>query len=309
MKKIIYLLSFLFVFSLTAQKNKNGTIYDKHPAIDLVNSFNNAFMNGDIDKAASYLADNFRIKNGNSLNKDDKGATKQQFVNNMNWWYNNNSYIKITTDEGTYPDAIEYKEGNQLWVQTWERLYAVNNQTGVKFDDPIHRLYLISNDAKQILYMFEYNNQNTFRKRNDAWPGNDMKNGVIYMNHENINNVRKLQYAYANGDVEKAMSFFHENASFNDINESSVMNQEQILERDGKIFAGWDLDSLDEVGYPDYLEYDWRESKVVTSWWNFRMIRKSDGKKVTLPVHFSDRFDNDGKIVWRTSYWNKSLLD
>jgi len=309
MKNIIYLISFLFVFSLTAQKNKNGTIYDKHPAIDLVNSFNNAFVSGDIDKAASYLADNFRIKNGNSLNKDDKGATKQQFVNNMNWWYNNNSYIKITTDEGTYPDAIEYKEGNQLWVQTWERLYAVNNQTGVKFDDPIHRLYLISNDAKQILYMFEYNNQNTFRKRNDAWPGNDMKNGVIYMNHENINNVRKLQYAYANGDVEKAMSFFHENASFNDINESSVMNQEQILERDGKIFAGWDLDSLDEVGYPDYLEYDWRESKVVTSWWNFRMIRKSDGKKVTLPVHFSDRFDNDGKIVWRTSYWNKSLLD
>ena len=191
MKNIIYLLSFLFVFSLTAQKNKNGTIYDKHPAIDLVNSFNNAFMNGDIDKAASYLADNFRIKNGNSLNKDDKGATKQQFVNNMNWWYNNNSYIKITTDEGTYPDAIEYKEGNQLWVQTWERLYAVNNQTGVKFDDPIHRLYLISNDAKQILYMFEYNNQNTFRKRNDAWPGNDMKNGIIYMNHENINTVRK----------------------------------------------------------------------------------------------------------------------
>ena len=309
MKNIIYLISFLFVFSLTAQKNKNGTIYDKHPAIDLVNSFNNAFVSGDIDKAASYLADNFRIKNGNSLNKDDKGATKQQFVNNMNWWYNNNSYIKITTDEGTYPDAIEYKEGNQLWVQTWERLYAVNNQTGVKFDDPIHRLYLISNDSKKILYMFEYNNQNTFRKRNDAWPGNDMKNGVIYMNHENINNVRKLQYAYANGDVEKAMSFFHENASFNDINESSVMNQEQILERDGKIFAGWDLDSLDEVGYPDYLEYDWRESKVVTSWWNFRMIRKSDGKKVTLPVHFSDRFDNDGKIVWRTSYWNKSLLD
>ena len=309
MKNIIYLLSFLFFFSLTAQKNKNGTIYDKHPAIDLVNSFNNAFMSGDIDKAASYLADNFRIKNGNSLNKDDKGATKQQFVNNMNWWYNNNSYIKITTDEGTYPDAIEYKEGNQLWVQTWERLYAVNNQTGVKFDDPIHRLYLISNDAKQILYMFEYNNQNTFRKRNDAWPGNDMKNGVIYMNHENINSVRKLQYAYANGDVEKAMSFFHENASFNDINESSVMNQEQILERDGKIFAGWNLDSLDEVGYPDYLEYDWRESKVVMSWWNFRMTRKSDGKEVTLPVHFSDRFDNDGKIVWRTSYWNKSLLD
>ena len=89
----------------------------------------------------------------------------------------------------------------------------------------------------------------------DACPGYDLKNGTIYKNHENINSVRILQYAYANGDVEKAMSYFHENASFNDINESSVMNQEQILERDGKIFAGWNLDSLDEVGYPDSVSY------------------------------------------------------
>ena len=35
MKNIIYLLSFLFVFSLNAQKNKNG-LYDKHPGIDLI---------------------------------------------------------------------------------------------------------------------------------------------------------------------------------------------------------------------------------------------------------------------------------
>ncbi len=70
-----------------------------------------------------------------------------------------------------------------------------------------------------------------------------------------------------------------------------------------------DIDSLDEVGYPDYFEYDYRESKVVSSWWNFRMSRKSDGKKVTVFVHFSDTFDNDGKITDRISYWNKSLLD
>ena len=136
-----------------------------------------------------------------------------------------------------------------------------------------------------------------------------MRNGVIYMNHENINSVRKLQYAYAHGDVEKAMSYFHENASFNDINESKVMNAEEILARDSEMFEGWEVESLEEVGYPDYFEYDWRESKVVASWWRFRMVRKSDGKKVNVPVHFSDRFDNDGKIVWRTSYWNKSLLD
>ena len=41
----------------------------------------------------------------------------------------------------------------------------------------------------QILYISEYNNQNTFNRRNNAWPGKDRKNGTIYINHENINNL------------------------------------------------------------------------------------------------------------------------
>ena len=309
MKNIIYLLSFLFVFSLNAQKNKNGVVFDKHPGIDLVNSFNEAFVAADMDKLNTILHDDFKAYDGLSSNKDQEGTSKQNFMGQSNWWNTNISYLKISNNDPAYPDAVEYKKGDQLWVQTWEKIYGVNNQTGVKFDMPIHRLYRLTKDGKKIISLVDYTDRRNYQRMWDAWPGNDLKNGTIYKNHENINSVRILQYAYANGDVEKAMSYFHENASFNDINESSVMNQEQILERDGKIFAGWNLDSLDEVGYPDYLEYDWRESKVVMSWWNFRMTRKSDGKEVTLPVHFSDRFDNDGKIVWRTSYWNKSLLD
>ena len=118
-----------------------------------------------------------------------------------------------------------------------------------------------------------------------------------------------MQFAYQNGDVEKAVSFFHENATINDINESMIMNMDETLERDGKMFANWTVTDLIEVGYPDYLEYDWRDSKVVLSWWTFKMKRKSDGKEVDVPVHFSDRFDNEGKIIRRTSYWNKSLLN
>lgn len=309
MRNIIYLISFLFVFSLNAQKNKNGVVFDKHPGIDLVNSFNEAFVAADTDKLNTILHDDFKAYDGLSSNKDQEGTSKQNFLGQSNWWNTNISYLKISNNDPAYPDAVEYKKGDQLWVQTWEKIYGVNNQTGVKFDMPIHRLYRLTKDGKKIISLVDYTDRRNYERMWDAWPGNDLKNGTIYKNHKNINSVRILQNAYANGDVEKAMSYFHENASFNDINESSVMNQEQILERDGKIFAGWNLDSLDEVGYPDYLEYDWRESKVVMSWWNFRMTRKSDGKEVTLPVHFSDRFDNDGKIVWRTSYWNKSLLD
>ena len=57
MKNILYLLSFLFVFSLNAQKNKNGNLYDKHPGIDLVASFHEAYAKGDLDKASEILHD------------------------------------------------------------------------------------------------------------------------------------------------------------------------------------------------------------------------------------------------------------
>ncbi|MEC7260450.1 MAG: nuclear transport factor 2 family protein, partial [Bacteroidota bacterium] len=61
--------------------------------------------------------------------------------------------------------------------------------------------------------------------------------------------------------------------------------------------------------YPDYLEYDWRDSNAVQSWWDMGMKRNSDGKEVVLKVLFIDWFDKEGKIERRFLYWNKSLLD
>lgn len=306
MKNTIYLLSFLFVFSMNAQKNKNGTIYDKHPGIDLIASFHDAIEKGDIERAESILHDDVSWYDGNT--KDTEWGKKERILNNIRWFKNQFDYVSFDDTEGAYPDMLEYKKSGN-WVQSWFNVYGVHKNTGVKLDHPVLRVYRLNDDSSQITAIIEYSNKLEFNKIWDAAPGNERKNGTIYMNHENINSVRKAMNSYSNGDVERAMSFFHENAIFNDINESTVMNQEQILERDGKIFADWNLDSLDEVGYPDYLEYDWRESKVVLSWWSFKMTRKSDGKKVDLFVHFSDRFDNDGKIVRRTSYWNKTLLD
>ena len=143
MKKITFMLIALITFSVSAQKKKNGTVYVNHPAIDMVESFQNAWVSGDLEKAQSYLADDFRIFNGVGLNKGAKGWTKTQFVSNMTWWVNTMDYFQIKRSEGAYPDAIEYKEGNQLWVQTWDHLYVVNKETGAKFDAPVHRLYLV----------------------------------------------------------------------------------------------------------------------------------------------------------------------
>ena len=80
MKNILYLLSFLFVFSLNAQKNKNGVVFDKHPGIDLVNSFNEAFVAADMDKLNTILHDDFKAYDGLSSNKDQEGTSKQNFM-------------------------------------------------------------------------------------------------------------------------------------------------------------------------------------------------------------------------------------
>jgi ketosteroid isomerase-like protein len=308
MKKITFILIALITFSVSAQKKKNGTVYVDHPGIQLVNDFYTAWTSGDIEKAASYLSEDFKVKNGNDKNKDNEGANKAQMIDNMTWWYNNNDYLKLTTSEGTYPDAIEYKEGDQIWVQTWDHLYAVNKQTGVEFDDPIHRLYLLNKDSSKIVYISEYNNQNTYRTRNNAWPGNDRENGTIYSNHKNINTVRLSIYSFVNGDYEKSYSYWDENAEVNDINLPDPISLADAKKGNEELTKNFSFDAADEVGYPDYLEYDLWESKDVLSWWKFRMTRKSDGKKIVLPVHYIHGFDNEGKIINVTMYFNASLM-
>ena len=71
----------------------------------------------------------------------------------------------------------------------------------------------------------------------------------------------------------------------------------------------FDLVGIDEIGYPDYIEYDWRDSKSVLSWWMYKFVRKSDGKEIEVPVHHSIDFNDEGKISGSFSYWNQSLLD
>ena len=298
----------LITFSVSAQKKKNGTVYVDHPAIDMIESFQNAWTSGDIEKAGSFLHENFKIFNATSENKEQKGSTKVQMINNMSWWYNNMDYLKIERSQGAYPDAIEYKEGDQLWVQTWDHLYGVNKQTGVKFDSPIHRLYLVSNDSKQILNIQEYNNANSFRRINMSWTGKDRKNGVIYINHENINTVRKAISAAENGDFDSVYANMTEDAMFNDINYDEPRSLSELKASDEVFNSNFDIVSIDQIGYPDYLEYDLNESRTVLSWWNYKFVRKSDKKEISLRVHFVHDFNKEGKITGGSSYYNASLF-
>jgi ketosteroid isomerase-like protein len=294
-----------------AQKKTNGTIYVEHPAIDLVEAMTQAYVSGDADKVASFLADDFKSYNGTSSDRDNKGGDKATFLKEVSFWKDNVDYLSIKRSQGAYPDALEYKEANNkdvVWVQTWEDLKGVHSKTGVKIDMPLHRLFIVDKNNK-IKTLIKYSNNSIFDEIGNSF--NDRENGVIYNHHENINDVRKMFYAFENKDFDKAYSFYDDKAVFSDINSpvgTSITLAEQKA-NDQKLFEKFDLTSIDMVGYPDYLHYEMGDARVVQSWWNFRLTRKSDKKKIVLPMFFIDNFNDKGKITSEIAYYSEKMLE
>jgi len=294
---------------VTAQKKvKNGMIYKDHPGIELIKEFNKAFVKGDTVTLERILDDNVKLKNGLSLNKDEKGSNKKRIINSSKYWSSNVKHLTIEQGPG-YPDALEYKEGKQLWVQTWESINGYHAPTGVKMDAPLHRLFRLSVDGKKILWIAEYFERNIYR---EIYRSNHLRtNGKIYINHPHISTVRKIMYGFQFGDLEEAYSHFSENARIEDINKpiGESISLEEGIKNDKVFMQNFKIESIDEWGYPDYLEYEEGSSKVVLSWWKFRLLRKSDKKKINLPVHIQDIFDEDGKVIQRALYYSQKMLE
>lgn len=306
-----------FVLALTGvlvtfgQKKANGTIYIDHPAIAVVENMTKAFVSGDVDKVASYLADDFKSFNGVRTNASDKGQDKESFSKSSKGWADALDYFSITRTKGAYPDALEYKESNQkdvVWVQTWEDLKGVHKETGVKVNMPIHRLFIVNKNNK-IQTIILYNNTSILDEIGRSYA--KRTNGTIYNQHDNINTVRKVMYSYENGDLDKTMSFYSDDAKFSDINMEfgKSYTKAEVTPMWKKFLDDYEIVSIDMIGYPDYLEYEMGNGREVLSWWNYRLIRKSDKKAITLPFHFSDSFDADGKIVAEMAYYSPTLLN
>ena len=117
--------------------------------------------------------------------------------------------------------------------------------------------------------------------------------------------------ALEHGDADKAFSYFTEDARFSNLDmprgETSTLTEEK--EGFNNMLKNWTIDRIDIVGYPDYLEYERGNSKVVQSWWDVKMTRKSDKKKVTIPVLLIHDFNDDGKITREAGYYTLSALN
>lgn len=310
MKKTILMLAMMTSLITFAQK-KNGTVYSEHPAIVVVSTFTEAFVQGDTTKIASLLTDDFKAYNGVSTNPNAKGTEKARFLKNAIRWFDELDYFSISDFPGAYPDAIKYKKDNkddEVWVQTWELLKGIHKKTGVKFSSPTHRLIVVTKDLK-IKTIINYFNENVFAELRQSFT--DRTNGTIYNHHENINTVRKAVYAFENSDLDNALSYYSEDARFlnsnDDMNEPGTLDNVRVIRQE--FLDAFQIKSIEMVGYPDYLEYEMGNGKSVLSWWNFHLIRKADKKEIVLPMHMNADFNEDGKITSETIYFNRALLE
>jgi ketosteroid isomerase-like protein len=307
MKKAI-LTSFLLIVAMGySQKKKNGTVYKEHPAIETINEMQQAWIAGDDAKVATYLSDDFKSFYGSSINKDNKGRDKESFLELVRSLSKNYEYLSLEPTKGAYPDAIEYKESG-TWVQTWDHMKGVHNETGVKLDMPFHRLYRLNKEGKIALIINYYQNR-VFWEVGRSF--SDRENGTIYNNHDNINAVRRMMAAFENNDLEKAYSYFNEDCRFNSLElpDGETLSLDQVKERNQTMWDTYEFNSIDVVGYPDYLEYDLQDAKAVQSWWKFRMTRKSDGKKFVIPALYIHDFNDEGKIIRSNAYLSTKALD
>ncbi len=308
MKKSVIIFMMMFTIVMYSQKKKNGTVYIDHPAITVVEAMQQAMMASDADKVASYLADDFKAFNGTNTNPNNKGRNREDFLKRVSNFKDFVIYASLKRSNGAYPDALEYKDDEDgLWVQTWDNFKGVHAVTGVKLDGPVHRLFRLNADNK-IVSMISYTSTTNGEIGRSF---STRTNGTIYKNHEYINTARKVIRAFENSDFDKAYSYFTDDARFSNSEtpRGEALTLTEYKESIKKIRETWDVESFDLRGYPDYLNYEVGNSKVVQSWWTIRLARKSDGKKFELPILYIHDFNDEGKITRSSAYYSSKVLE
>ena len=295
---------------LFAQKKKNGTIYIEHPAIDVVNQMYDAVNTKDSLKLASLIADDFKGYSGDEMNKDAEATTKEEFLQNVSAWQTYNRYFTINQSENGYPDAVEYKDetfSSLTWVYAWEKITGIGGTTGVKFNQPRHVQYGVT-DKNQIVFARIYQNQRPFT---ESWRSQrELKDGQIYSHHPNINTVRKAMHAIEFNDMDAFYEAFADTAQFDGLFndwDSDPLNKEDFKALQMEFLASYTVNSFD-CAWIKYYEFD-SQRDYVQSWWRVSLTRKSDKKVTVIPVMLNHGFNDKGKIVRQNELWNQAKLD
>ena len=301
-KHIIYLFVLCFSFSFSQKKN-NGKLYIEHPAMDVVEQFNKAFVSGDLEIMKSLVSDDFRWY---TLSMREPG-TLQQLLNRSNYLSKNVIKFDIKHYGGAYPDALEYKKDDVLEVMTYTWMSGYDKNTGVELDMPRYVNFRINDDGK-ISRMNVMDDQALWTKAYQAW--DTRANGVIYKDHPLVTKVRLMMRDYETQDVEKIKSNYTENTRFYDVMNSPV-DEFKSLEEEFAQFNDYmevfELVNIRESGYPDVLDYE-GNGAVVISWWEMTLRNKKSGKTNTIMQHIQHSFNEKGEIVREDYYFNPAQL-
>ena len=301
-KHIIYLFVLCFSFSFSQKKN-NGKLYIEHPAMDVVEQFNKAFVSGDLETMKSLVSDDFRWY---TLSMREPG-TLQQLLNRSNYLSKNVVNFDIKHYGGAYPDALEYKKDDVLEVMTYTWMSGYDRNTGVELDMPRYVNFRI-NDNGKISRMNVMDDQALWTKAYQAW--DTRANGVIYKDHPLVTKVRLMMRDYETQNVEKIKSNYTENTRFYDVMNSPV-DEFKSLEEEFAQFNDYmevfELVNIRESGYPDVLDYE-GNGAVVISWWEMTLRNKKSGKTNTILQHIQHSFNEKGEIVREDYYFNPAQL-
>jgi len=307
MKKLFSTFLLLCVLmGVNAQKNPNGVIYDKHPSIDVVEKFMQAFVKGDAATMTSLTTDDFKAFNAMNTNWDYKGQDLATCIRNAQNYANNYTNFSITKREGSYPDALEYKKDG-LWVYTFNMFFAINKKSGFKIQSPYDCAFIFNAEGTKIRRMNF--TMNTAMLVKNAESEQTLTNGILYKNHPNIVKVRKLVANFSLANMDGMFTDFAPNARFNDLNYAYGVSK-NIEERKKDLtpfFENIEIIGIDEIGYPDMLDHD-GPSSVVDSWWSMRLRNKKTNKKFKIALVFSHTFNDQGQIQTESAYYNGSQL-
>ena len=300
MKKFIILTIAMLLGLANYAQEKNGTVYDKHPAIDKTKMLWAAFEKGDKAAFGAFLADSMvAIYNGSTNTQK-----KEDYLKSLDWWSTEFENLKVVDDKPAYPDAIDYTKGG-LWVQDWLLITGTHKKSGINLNLHMHNLYSF-NKAGKITALFLYFNNDQFEAINAS--GTTEENGKIYINHPLIITVRKVVNAYCAKDLKALAGFFTPDATFS--NSTMKWGETKDLTASKKEwetqFAQTDNINMKQVGYPDCIYYAKGDMYVVYSWWVWSGISKKDGKKVEFPIMLAHSFDKDGKIVSEEAYYSSN---
>lgn len=132
MKRIIVTLSlFLIGIAAFSQQEENGTIYIKHPYIDVVNNATKAYLAKDLATLKTIYSDTAKWW----------ASGMEKFVpiaDAMKMWMGDfDKYDDIKQTAVGYPDYLHYIKDNSMIVQSWWNWSVKSKKTGKVMTAPM----------------------------------------------------------------------------------------------------------------------------------------------------------------------------